>query len=71
MLRLASARSIGKVMYAAFNWTFKIRRTSVILHPLEIVSIPVGQLGEKVGSLSDASQLVAHALDELLTRAGR
>jgi hypothetical protein len=34
-----------------------------------IVSVPVDQLGEAVGSLSDESQLIVAALDELLTRA--
>jgi len=66
---LVRATAIGKVNYAAFNPTFKIRGTSVVLHPLEIVSIPVDQLGEVVASLSDDSQLIAAALDELLTRA--
>jgi len=40
-----------------------------VLHPLEIVSVPVDKLGEVVGSLSDESQLIVAALDELLTRA--
>jgi hypothetical protein len=35
----------------------------------QIVSIPIDQLGDKVGSLSDDSQLVVAALDELFTRA--
>jgi toxin CcdB len=42
---------------------------NVVRHPLEIVSIPVDQLGEVVGSLSDDSELIVAALDELLTRA--
>ena len=66
---LVRATVIGKVSYAAFNPTFKIRGTSVVLHPLEIVSIPVDQLGEMVGSLSDDNQLIVGALDELLTGA--
>ena len=66
---LVRATAIGKVNYAGFNPTFKIRGTSVVLHPLEIVSITVDQLGERVGSLSDDSQLIVAALDELLTRA--
>jgi toxin CcdB len=66
---LVRATAIGKVSYAEFNPTFKIRGTSVVLHPLEIVSIPVDQLGEMVGSLSDDGQLIVAALDELLTRA--
>jgi toxin CcdB len=66
---LVRATAIGKLDYPAFNPTFKIRGTSVVLHPLEIVSIPVDQLGERVGSLSNDSQSIVAALDELLTRA--
>jgi toxin CcdB len=66
---LVRASAIGKIDYAGFNPAFKIRGAAVVLHPLEIVSIPVDQLGEIVGSLSDDSQLIVAALDELLTRA--
>ena len=66
---LVRSSAIGKIDYAAFNPTFKIRGASVVLHPLEIASVPVDQLGEIVGSLSDESQLIISALDELLTRA--
>ena len=66
---LVRSTAIGKINYAAFNPSFKIRGTAVVLHPLEIVSVPVDQLGEVVGSLSDNSQLIVAALDELLTRA--
>ena len=66
---LVRATAIGKVDYAGFNPTFKIRGASVVLHPLEIVSIPIDQLGEVVGSLGDDSQLIVAALDELLSRA--
>ena len=66
---LVRSTAIGKVNYAAFNPSFKIRGTAVVLHPLEIVSVRVDQLGEVVGSLSDDSQLTVAALEELLTRA--
>lgn len=66
---LVKSTVIGKVSYAAFNPSFKIRGTSVVLHPLEIVSIPVDKLGVLVGSLSDQSQLIVAALDELLSQA--
>ncbi len=66
---LVRSSVLGKVRYAAFNPTFKIRGTSVVLHPLEIVSIPVDKLGALVGSLSDQSDVIVAALDELLTRA--
>ena len=66
---LVRATAIGKIDYARFNPRFKIRGTAVVLHPLEIVSIPVDQLGEVVGSLRDDSELLVAALDELLSRA--
>lgn len=66
---LVRSSVIGKISHGTFNPAFRIRGTSVVLHPLEIVSIPVTQLGALVGSLSDQSQLIVAALDELLTRA--
>jgi toxin CcdB len=65
---LVRTSAIGKLSYASFNPTFKIRGIAVVLHPLEIVSVALEQLGEVVGSLSDESQLIVGALDELLTR---
>ena len=64
---LVRSSAVGKISYAAFNPTFRIRGTSVVLHPLEIVSVPVDQLGELVGSLSNESQSIVGALDVLLT----
>lgn len=66
---LVRASALGKITHASFNPTFKIRGTSVVLHPLEMVSIPVDRLGTLVGSLSEESQLIVAALDELFTRA--
>ena len=66
---LVRASAIGKISYAGFNPGFKIRGIPVVLHPLEIVSVPVDQLGDVVGSLRDQSQLIVAALDELLSRA--
>jgi len=66
---LVRASEIGKVSYAAFNPTFKVRGVSVVLHPLEIVSVSLDQLGDRVGSLTNESQLIVAALDELVSRA--
>jgi toxin CcdB len=66
---LVRSGAIGKVSHNTFNPVFKIRGTSVVLHPLEIVSIPANQLGALVGSLSEQSDLIVAALDELFTRA--
>jgi toxin CcdB len=68
---LVRASALGKISHGSFNPTFKIRGTPVVLHPLEIVSIPVDKLGALVGSLTEQSQLIAAALDELLTQAGK
>jgi toxin CcdB len=66
---LVKASAIGKIAYASFNPTFRIRGTSVVLHPLEIVSVPVEQIGAVVGSLAADSQTITAALDEFLSRA--
>lgn len=51
------------------NPTFTIRGTKVVLNPLDIVSMPADQLGERVASLADAADAIVGALDEVLTRA--
>jgi toxin CcdB len=66
---LVRSSAIGKVSHGSFNPAFKIRGTPVVLHPLEIVSIPVNQLGTLVGNVSDQSHLIVAALEELFTRA--
>jgi toxin CcdB len=66
---LVRAGSIGPAPFAAFNPTFRIRGTKVVLHPLEMVSIPVDRLGEPVDSLADEGQAIIAALDELFSRA--
>lgn len=66
---LVRASALGKVSHASFNPTFKIRGTSAVLHPLEMVSIPVDKLGTLVGNLSEQGQQIVAALDELFTRA--
>ncbi|ENO86013.1 CcdB family protein [Thauera linaloolentis] len=52
-----------------FNPTFVIEGVSVVLHPLEIVSVPQETLGEPVASLVDQGARIIEALDELTTRA--
>ena len=66
---LVRKSAIGKISHASFNPTFKIEGISVILHPLEVASIPNEQLGDFVESLSNSGQLIIAALDELLTQA--
>ena len=53
---------------ARMNPAFVIDGVRVVLHPLDVVSVAVDQLGELVGSLEQEGQIIADALDELLTR---
>jgi toxin CcdB len=50
------------------NPVFSIEGIDVVFHPLELVSVAVTQLGEKVTSLADQGDRIADALNELLTR---
>jgi toxin CcdB len=53
---------------ARMNPDFVILGVSVVLHPLDMVSVALDQLGERVGSLAEEGQRITDALDELLTR---
>ncbi len=50
------------------NPVFEVEGVPVVLHPLDMVSVALDQLGEHVDSLADHGQAIADALDELLTR---
>ena len=68
-LVLRSALPAGsKIAGTRMNPLFKIKGQSLVLHPLDMVSVAIDQLGPCVGSVADQGQAVADALDELLTR---
>ena len=68
-LVLRSALPAGaKLAGTRMNPVFKIKGQALVLHPLDMVSVAMDQLGACVGSLADQGQAVADALDELLTR---
>jgi toxin CcdB len=50
------------------NPEFLIDDIAVVLHPLDMVSVAIDQLGAHVTSLAESGQAIADALDELLTR---
>jgi toxin CcdB len=60
---------LDSVSFPRFNPTFKIEKTPVVLHPLEIVSVAENTLGPFVQSLLDDGQRIIDALDELINRA--
>lgn len=51
------------------NPVFVLEGKTVLLHPLEIVSVSRGGLGEVVGSLADDAPQITRALDLLLSQA--
>ena len=59
----------GTISDERFNPTFKIGRIVVVLHPLEIVSVPNEKLGEFVKSIAKDGSRITDALDVLLSRA--
>ncbi|MFH1602638.1 MAG: CcdB family protein [Pseudomonadota bacterium] len=66
---LVRKSALGRIDNPRFNPAFKIKNIPVILHPLEIVSVPIDQLGEFVESLGHEANRIMDALDELLTQA--
>lgn len=50
------------------NPEFKIDGIDVVLHPLEMTSIPVDKLGDFVCSFSQHGLTITDALDEVLIR---
>ena len=68
-LVLRSALPAGtKLAGTRMNPVFKIKGQALVLHPLDMVSVAMDQLGPCVGTLTDQGQVIADALDELLTR---
>lgn len=66
---LVSKTALGAVNDPGFNPSFTIENSEVVLHPLEIVSIPKEQLGAWIASLAEDSEAIVRALDQLLSRA--
>ena len=65
---LVDKSSIDKVTNPRLNPTFRIKGQSVVLHPLEIVSVANENLGDFVQSLEEEGDAIIAALDEMLTR---
>ena len=50
------------------NPAFRLLGADLVLHPLDMVSVALADLGAKAGSLAEHGQAITDALDELLTR---
>ncbi|MDF9391007.1 MULTISPECIES: CcdB family protein [Methylococcus] len=62
---------LGAVPDPGFNPAFTLEGVDVVLHPLEIVLVPVARLGGRVGSLSDVGDQIIGAIDQMLSQAWR
>jgi toxin CcdB len=58
------------VLFSALDLhpVFRIKGQTLVLHPLDMVSVAMDRLGPCVANLSEQGQAIADALDELLTR---
>jgi len=65
---LVRKSKLPKTLNPRLNPAFRIAGINVVLHPLEIVSVPVNELGELVASLEAEGMRISDALDEMLTR---
>ncbi len=65
---LVKMSALGEIPNPRFNPTFKIGSSVVVLHPLEIVSVALEDLGKPVASLAREADRVIGALDDLLMR---
>lgn len=68
MVRSSEIRDTALAHGSRMNPIFVVEEIEVVLHPLEIVSVAVDELGERVTSLVDRGGDIADALDEMLTR---
>ncbi len=69
VIPLVRKSHFGTIHHAGFNPSFTIKGTQVVLHPLEIASIPASALGDPVASLSAHGDKIIAAMDELTTQA--
>lgn len=68
LVRRSALPAAASAAGSRLNPEFLIDGVPVVLHPLDMVSVAVDQLGAYVLSLTDSGQAIADALDELLTR---
>jgi toxin CcdB len=66
---LVRVKSLERVPLRWLNPEFTVRNVRVVLHPLDVVSVPLEALGERVGSLAEAGDTIVAAMDEVLSRA--
>ena len=69
VIPLVRKTELSQIPNPRLNPTFKIKGLTVVLHPLEIVSVANEHVGERVASLAGDGDAIVAALDELFVRA--
>lgn len=69
LVRRSNLDNASSPVGAPLNPVFTVEEIEVVLHPLEIVSVAIDQLGEKIATLEQEGDRITAAMDELLTRA--
>ncbi len=68
LIKTSELKNTSVQIGTRLNPAFSIATIEVVLHPLEIVSVAVDQLGEKITTLVDEGGKISDALDEVFTR---
>lgn len=69
LVRRSNLDNAVALVGSSLNPAFMVEGIEVVLHPLEVVSVAIDQLGEKVATLAQEGNRITGAMDELLTRA--
>lgn len=69
VLPLVRKSHVREIHHAGFNPGFTVKGVAVVLHPLEIVSVPAESLGDPLASLAAHGDRIIAAMDELISRA--
>ena len=71
LVRRSTLARSAPFLNTPLNPVFTVKGTKVVLHPLEMVSVAMENLGEKVATLEPDGDAILAAMDEMLTRAWR
>ena len=69
LVRRSTLARTATFLDTPLNPVFAVKGIKVVLHPLEMVSVSLENLGEKVATLVEEGDAIVAAMDEMLTRA--
>ncbi len=69
LVRRSTLARTAEFLDTPLNPVFTVKGIKVVLHPLEMVSVALENLGAKVATLEEEGNAVIAAMDEMLTRA--